>query len=646
MAQLSQPWKMGFEYLRDGILVNGSRYPVLKMEWVEATTLANWLEQNYSDRAATRRLAKRFADLTVDLDKAGIAHGDLQHGNLLVASDGTFRLVDYDGMYVPGMRGLRASETGHRHYQSPSRSEADFGPTMDRFSAWVIYLSLLALSVDPGLWAKLHEPGGEYLLLAEDDFKSPDTAPRFPELLSHTDQAVRDLAQAVRSLTWQPLDALPPLSTSQPVASTQPAAGVKASWMTSTPPTHATGARPGSLPGWLASHISAEGTPTPSPSQVPASPATSGSVRAEFSGRRFFDVVLLLLIPLSVLLPALLDVSGRLAPGAFPSTLVATFSGVLLLSLLGRRIRTESRDTRSRIRELEQQRRAAVNPSAEADRIQRERESFEKTESLRAATVAKKRRDLNDGMSRELASVNVTSADAIQAIDIKIANLSSDLQAAFTRALAPRQRTYVENELRKALISRANLSSIGEKTIANLAARGIRTAADFVDFRLTAGGGGGTNVVLVLPSGRTTRVPGIGPERARILKDWRSRRELLAAKGCPIQLTHQERDDIKSQVNRKKIKLEGERTTAAETARKMRDDVKRRVQRELEILETEDASAIMRAKTKRSSFDQQLADLQNSRLNLAIVDDALGRAREDQQRLSHMRYLHFVFTGR
>ena len=43
--------------------------------------------------------------MTADLERHGIAHGDLQHGNLLVAADGTFRLVDYDGMYVPALRG-------------------------------------------------------------------------------------------------------------------------------------------------------------------------------------------------------------------------------------------------------------------------------------------------------------------------------------------------------------------------------------------------------------------------------------------------------------------------------------------------------------------------------------------------------------
>jgi thiamine kinase-like enzyme len=37
------------------------------------------------------------------LNRAGVAHGDLQHGNILVAN-GKPKLIDYDGMYVPALR--------------------------------------------------------------------------------------------------------------------------------------------------------------------------------------------------------------------------------------------------------------------------------------------------------------------------------------------------------------------------------------------------------------------------------------------------------------------------------------------------------------------------------------------------------------
>src|SRR6266540_4155527 len=50
----------------------------------------------------------------------------LKHGNILVRG-GSIQLVDYDGMWVPALRGRHATEIGHRAYQHPERSEQDYG---------------------------------------------------------------------------------------------------------------------------------------------------------------------------------------------------------------------------------------------------------------------------------------------------------------------------------------------------------------------------------------------------------------------------------------------------------------------------------------------------------------------------------------
>lgn len=121
MDELSQQWKMEFEYLPQGVKVDEFWYPALKMEWVEGETLLQWLEANYQDRKSIRAAIGRFKDLMRELATAGVAHGDLQHGNILVAPDGTLRLVDYDGLYVPALSGMPGAESGHRNYQSPLR---------------------------------------------------------------------------------------------------------------------------------------------------------------------------------------------------------------------------------------------------------------------------------------------------------------------------------------------------------------------------------------------------------------------------------------------------------------------------------------------------------------------------------------------
>jgi hypothetical protein len=73
------------------------------------------------------------------LRDAEIAHGDLQHGNIIV-EHGHLRLVDHDGLFVPEMAGWTSSEVGHQHYQHPARDAAFFNKHLDNFSAIVIYL--------------------------------------------------------------------------------------------------------------------------------------------------------------------------------------------------------------------------------------------------------------------------------------------------------------------------------------------------------------------------------------------------------------------------------------------------------------------------------------------------------------------------
>jgi hypothetical protein len=60
------------------------------------------------------------------LREAGVAHGDLQHGNVLLvpATDTdrlSLKLVDYDGMFVPALTGAQTGEVGHPAYQHPQR---------------------------------------------------------------------------------------------------------------------------------------------------------------------------------------------------------------------------------------------------------------------------------------------------------------------------------------------------------------------------------------------------------------------------------------------------------------------------------------------------------------------------------------------
>ena len=107
-----------FSYAPEGILVGGNRFPILFMKWIEGPTLDLYIGEMLHRPRRAAALADEWLRLLNALQASGIAHGDLQHGNIIV-EHGQLRLVDHDGIFVPTMEGWTASEVGHQHYQHP-----------------------------------------------------------------------------------------------------------------------------------------------------------------------------------------------------------------------------------------------------------------------------------------------------------------------------------------------------------------------------------------------------------------------------------------------------------------------------------------------------------------------------------------------
>ncbi|MGV9414768.1 hypothetical protein ACWDOP_33115 [Nocardia sp. NPDC003693] len=175
-------------YRSDGIMVDGSCYPTVRMPWAAGEPLGFWIEDWAEDPDRDPddldQVRRGIADAVERLGLHGAAHGDLQHGNILVLPDLSIRLIDYDGMYLERFRTqpeLRSFEEGHRNYQHPGRAE-HFDATLDVFSAEVIDLSLSALRDHPELWETFGGTG-ENLLFQADDFVNPSQSDIF-EFLS------------------------------------------------------------------------------------------------------------------------------------------------------------------------------------------------------------------------------------------------------------------------------------------------------------------------------------------------------------------------------------------------------------------------------------------------------------------------------
>ena len=145
-----------------------TEFPVLLMDWVEGDTLDKYIRKHLDDQYELSLLAYQFSRLAMWLMPQPFAHGDLKPDNILVKSDGTLVLVDYDGMYVPAMKGQKARELGSPDFRHPSRTETDFDEHIDDFSLASILLSLKALSLQSSL---LEEYGAQdRLLFSEKDY--------------------------------------------------------------------------------------------------------------------------------------------------------------------------------------------------------------------------------------------------------------------------------------------------------------------------------------------------------------------------------------------------------------------------------------------------------------------------------------------
>jgi hypothetical protein len=210
-------WLVDFDYHPRGIRTRGGWYPIVTMDWVDGEPLHRHVETLLGNRSSLLALAYQWRGLARDVRGTGCAHGDYQHGNVLVTS-GELRLVDYDGMFVPAFAGEASPELGRPNYQHPSRSSHDYGPELDNFSAFVIYLSLRALALAPDLW-EFHD--GENLVLTAADFRDPASSKALARMRAIDDVEVRALAGQFGALRAAAPCEVPPLE--QIVAAAAPA---------------------------------------------------------------------------------------------------------------------------------------------------------------------------------------------------------------------------------------------------------------------------------------------------------------------------------------------------------------------------------------------------------------------------------------
>lgn len=179
--QLNSSYFCNFYYCDSGLIVDGKVFPTTRMDWVSGKTINQYIIANANDKELLLSLANKFLLMTDFLHRHHIAHGDLQHGNIIITDAGEIKLVDYDSLYVPGLEGESDIIIGKAEYQHPKRKQIKItSDKLDYFSELVIYLSILAIAYKPSLIRDYSIE--DSLLFQADDWNDFEHSPIFTAL--------------------------------------------------------------------------------------------------------------------------------------------------------------------------------------------------------------------------------------------------------------------------------------------------------------------------------------------------------------------------------------------------------------------------------------------------------------------------------
>ena len=178
LDMVDSPYITSVKYLEKELFVDSqceeNEFPVLLMDWVDGETMEAYIAANYHNQSVMSMLCYRFGKMAAWLRTQSFAHGDIKPDNIIVRPDGSLALVDYDGMFVPAMKGCKSPTIGTKDFSHPLRTVDDFDETIDDFSLASIALSLKAISMNSTL---LDTYGAsDRLLFSENDYRNPSNS--------------------------------------------------------------------------------------------------------------------------------------------------------------------------------------------------------------------------------------------------------------------------------------------------------------------------------------------------------------------------------------------------------------------------------------------------------------------------------------
>ena len=593
LNQITLSYMIEFQFQAQGIRIKGKWYPILKMEWIEGDQLNQYIEKNLRNPDVLVNLAGEFCNLTHSLKSHGIAHCDLQHGNIIVRNS-KLKLIDYDGMFVPGLSNMPSNEIGHSNFQHPSRNENDFGVHLDNFSAWVIYVSLIALSKDPGLWTML-DAGEESLLFKKADFLNPDLSTAFTVLEQNSNQELALLIKQFRSFTEssnlsnipllpKPIQVSPPVQ--QPIAM-PPHVSVH----TGVP--------------WWEDHIE----------QKPV----------EIGKSFFMERSYLLGLAIAIVAVLILNVSGVIPFVTFPFFAGGLASLCLYLFYRRFQIMPEYINKMHKINEYRSQTQHSEIMHQKIVDLEDYKNKTETEETTEIEPIELKLKNITESLKRELDILNSDLRAQTVNIDYELKKLANDENRLIDSELKKLQNQYLERRLRNYTIGGAAIYGIGKALINRLNAEGFITAADISGIIIVNTGGSYSNEIAQIhhTNGQIKHINGIGPQKAREIERWHQNLKSQFVANMPKNLLPSLEASIRANCKTKKTNLENQRGIIIQNSAQKINSVKAKYNQEQITL----SKQLQAVKTK---FDLQK---QNIERNISQEHRAFEEKRQSIERL-------------
>ncbi len=339
-----------------------------------------------------------------------------------------------------------------------------------------------------------------------------------------------------------------------------------------------------------------------------------------------------------------LSLAVGLVPYAVPSASLA-----VLTAWVTRRSRDEVRLLRTYLRSLRQLRREISKPEKAAADLQRERQRLDAAENHRKQQLPGQRQELLRQHQRNASAIERQKTQTLTDIGRRTAALDGELKAALNRAISDERAGFIQRELQRSRVADARLQGIGDKLKADLAAHGIRSAADFTGIRLkntTSGGYRNTTAVIVRTGGQEVNVKGIGETKARTLDAWRRQRFQAAESRCTITLPPAQRRSIEAGFNQQRMRLANQLRAAETEADRLLSQAVQHLQTAQAQLTADTEAAADQARRQREEFARRALRIKNAQSEYADLEIAFTEARLIRRSLSHARYIRFALVGR